>query len=110
MKFENAGQYLVVYLKGEIDHHSAAEIREEIDEYIDRIKCKLLILNFEEVTFMDSSGIGIVMGRYNKMKGLGGKVFVDGCGAYADRILEMSGIYTIVPKLQLDLMDEMAEL
>ncbi len=59
-----------VLLDGEIDHHTAAAIREEADAAIDAELPEVLILDFRDVTFMDSSGIGLVMGRYRKLKEL----------------------------------------
>lgn len=91
---------LITKLDGELDHHSSAEARKDIDKTIDAFRCSCLILDFKNVTFMDSSGIGVVMGRYNKLKDSGGKVTVVHCDSYIDRILSMAGIYTIVPKYE----------
>lgn len=98
INFEMTDEILIASLDGELDHHSSGEMRVEIDKTIDAFQCKYLIFNFEKVSFMDSSGIGVIMGRYNKIKELGGKVFVVECSQYIDRILSMAGIYTIVPK------------
>lgn len=86
---------LIVRLEGELDHHSAAKVRENIDQKIDTLGGENLIFSFQGVNFMDSAGIGVVMGRYNKMKEMGGVVIVSQCNDYAKRILEMSGIFTI---------------
>ena len=64
IKIESSGQTVTAYLDGEIDHHSAREMRETIDRELESGNVKLLILDFRDVTFMDSSGIGLVMGRY----------------------------------------------
>lgn len=98
MVFEEKDNLLLVRLSGEIDHHFASEVRDKIDKAIEACKKQNLALDFRGVTFMDSSGIGVVMGRYNKIKDLGGVTYVTGCNAYIDRILEMAGIYTIVKK------------
>ncbi len=66
---------LTAVLSGEIDHHSAREIRTEIDSTASKVKPRMLILDFSAVRFMDSSGIGLVMGRCKLMQvwdGLGG--------------------------------------
>lgn len=90
---------LVVRLSGEVDHHQASSLRNCLDEKIAQAaeggNAVNLIFSFSGVSFMDSSGIGVIMGRYNKIKETGGKVFVTECDTYVDRILEMSGIYTI---------------
>ena len=63
---------LIVSLCGEIDHHNAASLRREIDESMTAFHAKNLILDYSDVSFMDSSGIGLAMGRYNKVKELSG--------------------------------------
>ena len=69
---------LTAYLSGEIDHHAAKGLREAIDSRAAAQKPEKLLLNFREVTFMDSSGIGLVMGRYRLMQELGGELRVTG--------------------------------
>jgi len=68
IKIETNDGVLTAYLDGELDHHTAANAREEIDSAIDTEKPDMLILDFREITFMDSSGIGLVMGRYKKLR------------------------------------------
>jgi len=96
--FEMTEDILIAALEGEVDHHTASLIREDIDKTIDVFHSKHLIFNLQKVTFMDSSGIGIIMGRYNKLEKLGGRIFVTGCNDYIDRILSMAGIFTIAGK------------
>ena len=59
---ESSGNLIIAYLIGELDHHTSAETREKIDNVISYKKPQHLILDFKNVTFMDSSGIGLVMG------------------------------------------------
>ena len=67
-------EYIYAFIKGEIDHHTAPEIRETIDEALSVSEtAKLLVLDFSEVSFMDSSGVGLVMGRYRYATTLGKK-------------------------------------
>ena len=68
LKFDKKEDKLVVSLMGELDHHSAEEVRVKIDDRIDRDNIKKVILNFNGVTFMDSSGIGVVIGSSRKCK------------------------------------------
>lgn len=87
---------LIASIKGEIDHHSAAGIREAIDEALsDDVGTQTLVLDFGEVTFMDSSGVGLVMGRYRLAQSLKKKVRVDNLDARDYRIMKMSGIEKI---------------
>ncbi|MEG0979759.1 MAG: anti-sigma factor antagonist, partial [Oscillospiraceae bacterium] len=78
--------------EGELDHHTASEIRRNIDESIERLRPKLLRIDFSQVTFMDSSGIGLIMGRYNTMKLYGGTVEVDNPPLQIEKIFKISGI------------------
>ena len=64
VRTETNGKILTAYLDGEIDHHSAKNMRETIDAAIAELMPEMLVLDFKDVSFMDSSGIGLVMGRY----------------------------------------------
>ncbi len=69
---EQKDKVLFAYLEGELDHHTAAKIREDIDAAVDAGQPDVLMLDFRDITFMDSSGIGLVMGRYKKLKEIPG--------------------------------------
>jgi len=88
----------VVSIAGELDHHCAGKLREEIDEAMDAFKCRHLVMDMEKVTFMDSSGIGVVFGRYNKISGKGGRLVLAGCSEYVEKILSMAGVFTVISK------------
>lgn len=81
-----------VFLDGEIDHHSASLIRVSIDEAVIRKRPSLLVLDFDKVSFMDSSGIGLVMGRYKLMKSIGGKIRVQNLSPGAYKVMCLAGI------------------
>ncbi len=84
---------LTVCLKGDIDHHTVPAIRESIDDAIAvNHNANLIILDFSGVTFMDSSGVGLVMGRYRLIAPMGKKLQVDNLSARDFQILRMSGI------------------
>ena len=84
---------IYAYLKGEIDHHTAPELRSAIDDaLIMNEACRLLVLDFSGVTFMDSSGVGLVMGRYRLANSKGKKIQVDNLSERDYRIMKMSGI------------------
>lgn len=95
IEFEMTDDILIADLDGELDHHTSVHIREEIDRTMEAFCSKHLIFNFEKVSFMDSSGIGVILGRYNKISAQDGRMMITGCNEYIDRILDMSGIYTI---------------
>ncbi|MDO4199939.1 MAG: anti-sigma factor antagonist [Clostridia bacterium] len=79
-------------IEGDIDHHTAAEIRKIIDENISLLKPKLLKLDFSGVQFMDSSGIGLIMGRFKLVKNIGGNLKVVNIPKRLERMIKMSGL------------------
>jgi stage II sporulation protein AA (anti-sigma F factor antagonist) len=89
----NASDELVtVYLTGEIDHHSAGEIREEIDRSLESNRPKQLVMDFKNVGFMDSSGIGLVMGRYKLMQTMGGNVKIINTPNHIKKVMKLAGL------------------
>lgn len=92
VRIETADSTVKAYIDGEIDHHCAAEIRGEIDLAVDESRPESLILDFGEVTFMDSSGIGLVMGRYQVMKELGGRVSLQNAPAHIKKVMRLAGL------------------
>lgn len=92
MKTEFQGGVLTAYLDGEIDHDSAAAIRAQVDASAQSLKPRVLCLDFGSVGFMDSSGVGLVMGRYRMMKLLGGALRVVNVPDRLYRIFAMSGL------------------
>ncbi len=90
------GNTLIVCLSGEIDHHVADRIRKDIDDEISLYGTKDLILDFSAVTFMDSSGVGVVLGRYRKLKECGGTVTIRNAGRLVKQILDLSGIFSLM--------------
>ncbi len=80
------------FLDGEIDHHCAPLIRSEIDTAVDDKHPEALIMDFGDVTFMDSSGIGLVMGRYRLMKSIGGRVCLQNTPAHIKKVMRLAGM------------------
>lgn len=95
VKIVTSQQKMTAYLDGEIDHHTAAEIREDIDSEIMLKRPEVLKLDFENVTFMDSSGVGLVMGRYRTLSLSGGKLIVSNLSPQLYKIMKLSGIEKI---------------
>jgi len=96
LKFDSRESILVVTMMGELDHHSAEEVRAKIDDRLDRERINKLILDFSGVSFMDSSGIGVVIGRYKKMIALQGKIYVVNTKSSIKRVFELSGMFKII--------------
>ena len=87
---------LVAVLDGEIDHHCAQPMRTEIDEKITAYQPEVLVLDFAGVTFMDSSGIGLIIGRYKKISYFGGKIFVINTDTRIKKSLMICGLHKII--------------
>lgn len=90
------GKDLLVGFKGELDHHSSKEAREKIDKvYLDK-NLNNIILDLRELTFMDSSGIGLIMGRYKNTEKNNKKLIVVNDNSYVERILKMAGLLKLI--------------
>lgn len=97
--YEKKRNALTVYLSGELDHRTAGEIRAQLDTLIEDSQARRLIFDLTDLAFMDSSGIGLIIGRYKRLRRRGGSVAVMGVDAHIDRIFEMAGLYQIVERL-----------
>lgn len=87
---------LVVSLSGELDHHTAKKVKDMAEEVIKNKGVTNLVFDFTNLTFMDSSGIGVVVGRYKLISSLGGRVAIVNTSSVIDRLLTMSGIKKII--------------
>lgn len=96
VKFENRDEKLIAYIVGELDHHSAEELRSKIDDRLDRENISKLIMDFSGVTFMDSSGIGVVIGRYKKLSLKKGVICIANVRDSVKRVFELSGMFKII--------------
>ena len=95
---EQIGGALVVKLYGEIDQHCVSEIRDDIDRQIAIRNINSLIVDLGGVEFMDSSGIGMIMGRSKNMVSRGGKMMLVRPQPQVDKVLELSGIKKLFEK------------
>ena len=98
LNLEMNEQCIIIRLDKDLDHHNSLLIREKTDKLIDMGNVKKIIFNFEQTEFMDSSGIGVIMGRYKRMLVSGGKVIVTNVSDTIDRIFLLAGLYKIVSK------------
>ena len=90
---------LTVWLSGELDHSMAARVREEIDKLMDDARVRRLVFDVSELDFMDSSGIGLIIGRYKRLSRRGGSVAVASPDRRIDKLFQMSGVYQVVERL-----------
>lgn len=93
---EFTGTILKIKLRGEIDHHSAVAVRTAIDDMIHSKKPIELMIDMSAVDFMDSSGLGLIMGRYNTMKAIGGKISVADPTPATEKIMKLAGMERII--------------
>lgn len=88
---------LVIKIVGELDLVIADKLRTQIDEKLSEGIIKNLIINMEKVTFIDSSGLGMIIGRYKKISAHNGKIFIVGAKPNVEKILYFSGINKLIP-------------
>ncbi len=93
---EKQGRNITVKFQGDIDHHSAGEIKEQLDQELELGSAKNLLFDLSDVKFMDSSGIGMMIGRYKLVANKGGKLVVFGMRNELKRIFELSGLQKII--------------
>lgn len=86
------GEVVTAYLSGELDHHTAKSMRETIDSAVELNMPSLLILDFSNINFMDSSGIGLVMGRYRNLIKSGAELHITGAPPQIYKMLRLAGI------------------
>ena len=93
---DTAGSILSIHVRGEIDHHTSSAIRTGIDATLFENRPQKLILDLSAVSFMDSSGLGLIMGRYSVMKELGGEMAVWNPSPETRAILTLAGMDRLV--------------
>lgn len=101
IKYLNKDDGIYAELYGELDEYSAEYVRISLDDQLNTSNKykKKLILDFSNVSFMDSTGIGVLLGRYNKFSKNNINIYIKNPTSYVNRIFEMSGIYQIIPKV-----------
>ena len=90
--FEINRGVLIAHIKGELDHHGARDILRELELAMDAALPKRLVLDLSGITFMDSSGIGVLLRSQRRMQCYGGSMLLCGVSAQAGRILEIAGV------------------
>ena len=92
---------LYIYLGGELDEYTAKRAKESMDKEIDeKGYVKNVIFDFSRSSFMDSTGIGVLLGRYKKLKKCGVKCYIRNPSVNIDKVLQISGLYEIMPKIK----------
>ena len=94
--FRVIDNYLMVRMPEEVDHHKSVYISKTADEYIMKGPVKHVVFDFEDTRFMDSSGVGVVVGRYKKVSCFGGKVYAVNADKQIKRIIQISGLKKVL--------------
>ncbi|MCI8326083.1 MAG: STAS domain-containing protein [Clostridia bacterium] len=92
------GIYTVITLRGELDESCASALRTQLDAQLSHTGNNV-VFDFQDVSFMDSTGIGMLLGRYKKLKAMGKNIYIANPHSHIDRIMSMSGMYTIMKKI-----------
>ena len=90
---------LYVILSGELDEHSAYQTRITLDDIFSNPNFNQVIIDLSELDFMDSTGIGVLVGRYKKLKDKNIPIFICNPSSHAERIFKMTGLYDIMPRI-----------
>lgn len=96
IEMESKRNVLMVRLSGELDDHTADQVREKVNSVIEKENIKFLIFNLEKLTFMDSSGLGVILGRYRQMKQRNGEMIVCAVPPAVERLFNISGLFKVV--------------
>lgn len=96
MEYAIQNAYLVIKLPEELDHSAADEIRRETEKIMGKTYIRGIVFDFENTLFMDSSGIGLIMGRYRALGLRGGCVQAIHVNAYMERMLRISGVHKYI--------------
>lgn len=95
-EMEHGSKALIVRLKGELDHHTAEIVKSRMEEAIGRSGTNHVIVNMRDLKFMDSSGLGVILGRYKQINSKGGKMILCDVSPSVYRLFEMSGLFKIL--------------
>ncbi|MBO8163081.1 MAG: anti-sigma F factor antagonist [Brevibacillus sp.] len=87
---------LVVRLRGELDHHTAEDLRRKVDDVLRNSEIRHIVLSLTDLEFMDSSGIGVILGRYKQISARSGEMVVCSINPTIHRIFEMSGLFKVI--------------
>ena len=99
LNYEKKRQMLLVHIDCDLDHSACLHMRSQMDELLKDASIRRLVFDMADTDFMDSSGVGFIIGRYKLMAKRGGSVAVVNANARMNRIFEMSGLYQIVERM-----------
>lgn len=96
VEIANEGERVTAVIIGDIDHHTAQLIRTQIDATLEQAEPELLIMDFGNVSFMDSSGIGLILGRMRLLSTFGGRILIKNPSPYVSKVMKLAGLGTLL--------------
>jgi len=99
IKFETNNNALLIYMCGELDEYSANFVRNQLDYILSNYSYNQIVFDMTDLDFMDSTGIGVLIGRYKKIRGANIPIYIKNTNSHVEKIFKMSGIYEIMPKI-----------
>jgi stage II sporulation protein AA (anti-sigma F factor antagonist) len=99
IKTKKEGSVVTAEILGELDHHTSEETKKKLDRLIAGKDVRDLVLDLSGLVFMDSSGIGVLLGRYRQLKQRGGTVSVRNVNRQIDKVFNISGLYSVIKKI-----------
>ena len=97
LKFKRKNKTLIILIAGEIDQHSSKELRSKTESALEQMGGRNIIFGFQEVTFMDSAGIGVMIGRYKQVQSLGGRIAIACPNEKIEEKIQLSGLSRLLP-------------
>ena len=97
LHFKRKNKTMIILISGEIDHHTSIELRRQTESALAQMGGRNIIFGFEQVTFMDSSGIGMMIGRYKQLQALGGRIAIACANERISEIIRLSGLTKLLP-------------
>ncbi|MEG1609492.1 MAG: anti-sigma factor antagonist [Clostridia bacterium] len=99
LKILSKADAIVAVFEGELDESTSMAVKKKLDTAIEMMRVQNFIFDFEQLTFMDSTGIGVLLGRYKKLKQKSIQIFISSPNNCVDKILNMAGVYSIIKKI-----------
>lgn len=99
MKYKCESDHLIIEFFGDVDDHNATNMRHDIDALISKQNPRAVVFDFMNVSFVDSTGIGLIFGRYKKLLQINGELLLRNVPSHVDKVFRASGVYSICPKI-----------
>ncbi|WP_458407273.1 STAS domain-containing protein [Anaerotignum sp.] len=100
LNFKKKNKTIIILISGEIDHHTSKELRRQTESALAQMGGRNIVFGFENVNFMDSSGIGMMIGRYKQLQALGGRIAIACANEKVLQIIKLSGLERLLPTFE----------